>query len=426
MACQKIERQFLFDKIFIKNIFSLGSIQLMNYLFPFITFPYLVRVLGVEKFGLVNFAAAFIAYFSMIVDYGFNISAVRLVSINRNDKKKLSELISSIYIIKFVLFCISLMIFFTINLTIEKFRDEFFLYIFTFITVIGNLFLPFWFFQGIEKSKYVAVVTFIIRFIGVISIFLLIKNSDDYKLTALINSVQSLLIGIILFIILIYEFKIKIKIPDARILREQIKDGGLIFISTCSISLYTISNTFILGLLTSNLIVGYFTAADKIRQGIQNLILPITQAMYPHVSKLFDESKTLAKKFVMKALKIVGGFSLLISILCFFFAEQIILLVVGADFHQSVSVLRIISFLPFIIYLSNLFGIQTMLNLKYNKEFTSIISFAAFINLVLSFLLIPYWKEIGSAISVLITEIIVTVSIIMFLSKKKFFNVNEI
>lgn len=426
MACQKIERRFLFDKIFIKNIFSLGSIQLMNYLFPLITFPYLVRVLGVEKFGLVNFAAAFIGYFSMIVDYGFNISAVRLVSINRNDKKKVSELILSIYIIKFVLFFISLIIFFAISLAVEKFRNEFFLYVFTFLTVIGNLFLPFWFFQGIEKPKYIALVTFIIRLIGVISIFLLIKNSDDYKLTALINSVQSLLIGLILFFILIYEFKIKIKMPQVSILKEQIKDGGMIFISTCSISLYTISNTFILGLLTSNAIVGYFTAADKIRLAIQNLISPITQAMYPHVAKLFDESKSMAKKFVMKALKVVGGFSLLISLLTFLFAEHIIFLVVGKDYQQSIIVLRIISFLPFIIYLSNLFGIQTMLNMKYNKEFTAIISFAAVINLVLSFLLIPYLNEIGSAISVLITEIMVASLIIIFLSKNKFFKINEI
>lgn len=398
----------------------------MNYLFPFLTFTYLVRVLGVEKFGLVNFASAFTAYFSIIVDYGFNISAVRLVSINRNDKKKLSELISSIYIIKVVLFLISLLIFFAISLMIEKFRNEFLLYNFTFVTVVGNLFLPFWFFQGIEKSKYVAVVTFFVRFIGVISIFLLIKNSDDYKLTALINSIQSLLIGLILFFILIYEFKTKLRIPDANTLKEQIKDGGIIFISTCSISLYTISNTFILGLLTSNIIVGYFTAADKIRQAIQNLILPITQAMYPHVSKLFDESKTMAKKFIMSALKIVGGFSFLISLLTFLFAEQIIHLVVGVAFKQSVSVLRIISFLPFIIYLSNLFGIQTMLNLKFNKEFTSIISFAAIINLILSFMLIPYLKEIGSAISVMVTELFVTTLIIIFLLKKKFFNLNEI
>jgi PST family polysaccharide transporter len=179
-------------------------------------------------------------------------------------------------------------------------------------------------------------------------------------------------------------------------------------------------------LLTSNTIVGYFAAADKIRQAIQNLLFPFTQAMYPHVSKLFNESKLLAKKFVMKSLKYIGGFSFLISFLTFIFAKQLVLILVGENYLQSVNVLRIISFLPFIIYLSNLFGIQTMLNLKFNKEFTLIISLAALVNIAMSFLLIPLWKEVGSAVAVLLTEIVVTGSIVLFLSKKGFFKLNEI
>jgi len=288
-------------KILIENILSLSTIQFLNYLFPFITFSYLVRVLGVEKFGLINFAAAFIGYFVLITDYGFNISAVRLISIQRNEKQKLNELVSSIYTIKFILFVISLLIFILISLSIEIFRNEFQLYAFTFLTVIGNVFLPVWFYQGIEKTKFIAIVTLIVRLFWVVSVFTFVKNSNDYNLLALINSLQSILIGLSLFILLFIKFGVKFKLSSFNTIKEQVKDGGMIFISSCAISLYTISNTFILGLLTSNTIVGYFAAADKIRQAIQNLLLPFTQAMYPHVSKLFNESKLLAKKFVMKS-----------------------------------------------------------------------------------------------------------------------------
>ncbi|MBI5808445.1 MAG: flippase [Ignavibacteriales bacterium] len=414
------------EKTLIENIFSLSFIQFLNYLFPFITFPYLVRVLGVEKFGLINFAAAFIGYFILITDYGFNISAVRLVSIHRDEKQKLSELISSVYIIKIILFVISVLVFILVSLSNETFRTEFQLYAFTFLSVIGNIFLPVWFYQGIEKTKYVAVVTLLIRTIWVIAIFLFVKESGDYILLALLNSLQSILIGLILFVLLFRKFGVEFSISSFEIIKEQLKDGGMIFISSCAISLYTISNTFILGLLTSNTIVGYFAAADKIRQAIQNILFPFTQAMYPHVSKLFNESKLLAKKFVMKSLKYIGGFSFLISFLTFMFAKQLVLILVGDNYLQSVNVLRIISFLPFIIYLSNLFGIQTMLNLKFNKEFTLIISLAALVNIALSFLLIPLWKEAGSAVAVLLTEIVVTGSIVLFLSKKGFFKPNEI
>lgn len=413
-------------KILIENILSLSTIQFLNYLFPFITFSYLVRVLGVEKFGLINFAAAFIGYFVLITDYGFNISAVRLISIQRNEKQKLNELVSSIYTIKFILFVISLLIFILISLSIEIFRNEFQLYAFTFLTVIGNVFLPVWFYQGIEKTKFIAIVTLIVRLFWVVSVFTFVKNSKDYNLLALINSLQSILIGLSLFILLFIKFGVKFKLSSFNTIKEQVKDGGMIFISSCAISLYTISNTFILGLLTSNTIVGYFAAADKIRQAIQNLLLPFTQAMYPHVSKLFNESKLLAKKFVMKSFKFIGGFSFLISFLTFIFAKQIVLILVGDNYLQSVNVLRIISFLPFIIYLSNLFGIQTMLNLKFNREFTLIISLAALVNIILSFVLIPFWKETGSALAVLLTEIIVTGSITLFLLRRGFFKINEI
>lgn len=398
----------------------------MNYLFPLITFPYLVRVLGVEKFGLINFASAFVGYFILITDYGFNISAVRLISINRNDKDKIAEIVSSIFAIKFFLFIVSAILFFSLINLIPKFQQDYNLFVLSFLMVFGYLLQPQFYYQGIEQTKYIAATTFIFRLFWVVLIFGLIKSSHDFLMVAFLTSMQFIFSGITLFLLMIFYFKIPLIFPSKSNLISQLKDGGIIFISTCAISLYTISNTFILGLLTSNLLVGYFTAADKIRQALQNLLYPFTQSMYPHVSKLFHESKTLAKQFVMKSFKLVGGFSLIISIVTFIFARQIILILVGKDYLQSIFVLRIISFLPFIIYLSNLFGIQTMLNLSYNKQFTVIISLAALVNIILTFLLVPLYQELGSAISVLITEIFVTVSIIIFLMKKGFSRTNEI
>lgn len=414
------------NKILLENIFSLSVVQLLNYLFPLITFPYLVRVLGVEKFGLLNFAFAFVGYFILITDYGFNISAVRLISINRNDKNKISEIVSSVYVIKSFLFITSAILFFLMINYIPKFHQEYSLFYLTFLMVLGYVFQPQFYFQGIEQSKYIALITFIFRFIWTLLIFTLIKSQTDFQMVAFLTSMQFLLSGITLFFIMLFHYKIPLLIPNKAQLISQLKDGGIIFISSCAISLYTISNTFILGLLTSNLIVGYFTAADKIRQAIQNLFYPFTQSMYPHVSKLFKESIDVAKKFIIKSFWVIGGFSFVISLITFIYAEQIILILVGKNFLHSIYVLKIISFLPFIIYLSNLFGIQTMLNLSYNKQFTYIISLAALINIVITFALVPFLREIGSAVSVLITEAFVTMSIIIILIKKGFFKENEI
>jgi len=100
------------------------------------------------------------------------------------------------------------------------------------------------------------------------------------------------------------------------------------------------------------------------------------------------------------------------------FAEPIVNIVLGSEYSASIIVLRIIAWLPLIIFLSNVFGIQTMLPLNYHKNFAKILFFAAVINLIISFLIVPMFLAIGTSISVLITEIFVTVSFFIFIKRK--------
>ena len=136
------------------NFMYLSILQGMNLLLPLITFPYLVRVLGIEKFGLIMFAQAFIVYFSMLADYGFNLSGIREVSSNRNNKNKLIKIFSSIMIARFVLVLIGLIFLTIVVFSFEKFSKDWELYLLSYGVVIGTFLFPSWFFQGIVKMKY--------------------------------------------------------------------------------------------------------------------------------------------------------------------------------------------------------------------------------------------------------------------------------
>lgn len=385
----------------------MSILQFINYAFPFVTIPYVVRILGVDNFGRVSFAAAFISFFSMLVDFGFNFSATREISVNRLDKQRISEIVVTVYSIKICLFIISSVIFLIAVLSIQVLADEKVLLLFSFLSVVGSLFLPQWYFQGIEKMSVVTFITFVSRLLIVILIFLFIKSSQDYKLYALLNSLGNILIGLATFFLLAKRIS-NLHFSKGELIKATVKESALLFLSNISINLYTTLNTFILGLFATPTIVGYWSAADKIRMAVQNIISPITQGLYPHLSLKFSRSKETALKLLTKYFLPLTVFGFFVSLTLYLFADLIVATVLGNKYEESVLLLKTISFLPFIILLSNFFGIQILLNLGGSKEFTAIIFSAGILNLFLSLVIVPKYFAFGTSLVTVFTEIAVT------------------
>ena len=414
---EKIKTKEEYKRIF-SNFLSLSVLQVANYILPLITLPYLVRVLGPEKFGLISFAQAFTAYFQIITDYGFNLSATREISINRENKEKVSEIFSSVMVIKFGLLFVSLVLMSVIVFSFNKFREDWLIYYLTFGMVLGNTLFPVWFFQGIERMKYITFLNILAKLIFTIAIFVFVKQVSDYLYVPLLNSIGFIIAGVLSLWIVFKDFEINFKTPDLKGIKYHLKEGWYIFISTVAISLYTVSNTFILGLFTNNTIVGYYSAAEKIIRASQGFLAPISQTIYPYASKLMNESKENGISFIKKLTFIIGSSSFVLSLIIFLFADLIVKIILGNQYIESIIVLRILAFLPFIIGLSNIFGIQTMLALNYKKAFSNILILASAINIILTFILVPLYKHIGISFSVLISEIFVTVAMFLFLESK--------
>ena len=408
----------------IQSFTSLSILQIANYLFPLIVLPYVVRVLGPAKYGLINFAAAFIAYFSLICDYGFSLSGTKAVAQIRDDKIKLSRTFSVILSIKLIFLVITFLVLILMLITIPFFNKNWDLYLLSYGFVIGSVLFPNWFYQGMEQMKYITIIQVLIRCISTILIFVLIKAESDFLLLVLLNSSAQILIGMLGQLTALYKFNIKFLFPHLNEIKFQLKEGWNIFQSMIAINICTTSNTFILGLFANETIVGYFSAADKIRIAFQGVIMVLNQSVFPFVNNLLKVSYEKFISFIINFLKIqfILGFS--ISFLLFIFSYQVTDLILGEKYMESGIILRIISVIPFFSSLSNVFGIQIMIPLGFEKAFNKILSTASILHILVLLLLIPNYFALGVSLTADITELIVAIATVWYIVKKQIFERN--
>jgi len=397
-----------------ENFLSLSALQAVNYLLPLITLPYLVRVLGPEKFGLIAFAQAFIQYFNILTDYGFNLSATREISIHRDNKEKISEIFSSVMITKIGLMIISFLILSVLVFTIPKFRNDWLIYFFTFGMVIGQILFPVWFFQGMERMKYITILNIVAKGIFTICIFIFIRKMADYLYVPLINSMGFLVAGGLSLRIVSKDFGIKFILPSFKAIKHQLKEGWHIFISTAAISLYTNTRIFAVGLFTNNTITGYYAIAEKLINVIQTFPLSsLLQTLYPRLSKIYLENKEKAKKLMDRFQNLTIVIYLLVLPLIFVATPPIVKIVTGAPYKEVIVSFRLLLIAVFFIN-ANAFRVQFLLVMGKYNIFARIHLIMGIIGLLLTFLATYFFSYIGTATSIIVVEFVILVLTIKY------------
>lgn len=260
---------------------------------------------------------------------------------------------------------------------------------------------------------------FLVVFLEVFFVFILIKDQADYLLVPLLTSLGFIVAGTWSLFLVRQQFGVSFQWQNWESVKFQLVDGWHVFFSSIAISLYTISTTFILGLFTNNTVVGYFAAADKIVQAVKGLYQPVSQAIFPLIGKKIHEDKQAGLAFIHKTTWVVGTGMFAISVLLFLLVEPIVNLLLGQQYHQSILLLQIMAFLPFIIALSNMFGIQTMLNLGFKQAFSRILVAAAILGVGLSLVLVPIYEGVGAAWTILVVEVFVAVTIFIYLKNRR-------
>jgi PST family polysaccharide transporter len=388
----------------IENFFSLFSLQFFSYVFPFVTLPYLTRVLGPEKFGTIAFAQAFCAYFGLITEFGFNYSASRDISINRDDTKKVSEIFSAVILIKVVLLLFSAGVMLLIVSSFSKFSTDFVLYVYAFGAVVGQVLFPIWFFQGIEKMKFITIINVISQLVFVVLIFVFIRSADDYRLCALFKSAGAVVGGIVSLFLVFYLFNIKLTKPCFADVLHHFRKSLTLFISRIAVGLHTFTSPFFLGLLAGDAAVGYYSIGQKFVDAIIGLLTPVTQVLYPYLSKLSNLDKRKATSILRIMIKYSGIIGLSFSVGGFLFAPILMRFMGGTKFLASIVVFQILVLMIIPVAISSVVSIQGLIAFGHAKVYTIIVIVAAICHLAILPVFIKFYSYNGAAFSVLLVQ----------------------
>lgn len=398
------------------NVFYNALLISSNLILPFITFPYVTRVLAPEGIGQVNFATSFIQYFVIISSLGIPFYGIREIAKTRDNVGLRSKIFLELFIIKLICSIFALIIYLFLVFSIPKFNNSLPFYLYGIGTILIGIFDFNYFFSALENFKYITVRTICFQIISVISIFVFIKTKEDALKYFIIPIIISLLIAVVnsRYILHLLSFSV---IEGKLELRRHLSPLFLLFSIMLVTSIYNLLDSTILGFLAENVYVGYYAVASKINRIPLSLIMVLAPVMLPRISVEFNnENFTEIKRLLSKTIQFVVLIGVPVMVGLFLTAPEVITLISGREFTPAIDTLRIMSPISLIIGITTIFSIQLLIPMGKDKQLLYAVMYGTGISLLLNFILIPILQHNGAAISNLVAEIVVLITCYIFAS----------
>ncbi|HMG68530.1 MAG TPA: flippase [Chitinophagaceae bacterium] len=395
------------SKKLLSNFIALGIIQGANFVLPVLVMPFVIRRIGPDLFGVVSVAQVVMIFLSTVSDYGFNLTATRDIAFFREDKEKISRIFSNVLASKFMICGLTFLLLLLLIPVIPVLKNHYILYLLGFVYVIGQSALVGWFFQGMEKMQYITISTLIARLLFVALVFVFIRDKSDHIYFLFFLGVGNIMAGVFSIYLAFRIFKLKFYRPKWIDIKHELKEGWHITVSNLSINTYQYINIVVLRLFTNDLIVGYYSIAEKIFFAVRQVLGIFSQVVYPHICQLTRigkrESARFFKQFYMPFLMLL----LLGCIAVFVLSPYIIQIFLGREQDLPILLLRILSFVPVIVCL-NIPAYQVLLAFDRKKSYFKILVSATIVSLITNLLFCSRWGAVGTSVSVIITELFVT------------------
>lgn len=385
-------------KILASNFGFLALLKVASYIFPLVTIPYLARVIGVEGFGKIAFAAAVVIWFQTISDWGFNYTATRDVAKNRDNLDKVSTIFSNVLWARIFLACASLIILLIAITAIPYFKENQKILLVTFLLIPGHILFPDWFFQAMERMKYITIFDLFSKAIFTALVLYLIKEKSDFILQPLFISLGYLISGAISMYIIIVKWGIKIHPPKIKTIFNTINKSTDVFLNNILPNLYNSLAIVLLGFWGGPVANGIYDAGRKFISITHSFMDIAVRATFPFLSRKIGAHSMFASVYLSVAA--------LCSLILFFISPVLIKFFFTEEFHEAIIILKISSISIFLIALSKTYGINYLIIIGYEKELRKITLICSLIGFILSIPLVYKFHQLGAAITLVFIQII--------------------
>jgi PST family polysaccharide transporter len=404
----------------VENAAALGAVQLISLLLPLIALPYLAGRLGADALGRMAFALSIAQIAVTLTDYGFNLSAARVVALHRDEPQRLADIWCTVTVIRAGFALLGMAAVALAALVSNRIRADIGLIALAYVMVLGNVVFAQWFFQGLQQLRLVSAIQVLARFAVFGAIFALVKSPGDLVWATFLQGAGVLLGGLLALPFVLRALKdARLRWPGHREIGLQLREGWHVFLSTAAVSLYTGANAFFLGMVASPSAVGYYHVAEKLIRAVQTLYGPISGAIYPHVSRLAREDTEGLLRFNRHIAAFIGTGAALASLGVLALAPFVVESVFGVHFAPAASILRVFAPLPLLTVLSNILGVQTMLPLGMEALFSRVLIAAAVVDVALFMPAAFLAGGIGAAGANVAVELFVTAAMAILLHRRR-------
>ena len=381
-------------------------LTISSFIFPLITFPYVSRILLPEGTGKVSFVTSVVTYFSMFAQLGIPTYGIRACAKVRDDKEALSRTVHELLFINWIMSLLAYGVFGICLVTVPKFREEKPLFLIISLTILLNAIGMEWLYKGLEQYTYITVRSLIFKVIALFAMLGLIHKKEDYVIYGALTIFAASASNIFNFINA-HKY-IRIRPVGNYCVRQHLKPVLVFFAMSCATVIYTNLDTVMLGFMKSDVDVGYYNAAVKIKAVLLGVVTSLGAVLLPRASYYIEQG--MHERFLALSKKAIEFVFLMASPLTVYFilyAREGVFFLSGSAYGGAILPMQIIMPTLLWIGLTNIMGIQMLVPLGREKIVLYSEVAGALVDLWVNVMLIPRMASAGAAIGTLAAEMVV-------------------